>query len=84
MGATLPLLKRAIEKLVLGHVVDDETTETVVKSFAWELSRIEDSPFNGVGVLDTSEIGAYWAATGATGKYPLGAPSIRSYLKTSK
>ena len=84
LGARLQLLKRAIEKLVLGHLVDDETTDAVVRSFAWELTKIEDSPFKEVEVMETSEIGAYWAAAGATGKYPLGAPSIRSYLKILK
>jgi hypothetical protein len=84
LGTRLSLLKRATEKLVLGHLVDDEEPYSVVRSFAWELTKLEDSPFKGVDVLETTEIGAYWAATSATGQYPLGAPSIRSFLKVPK
>jgi HD superfamily phosphohydrolase len=84
LGARLPLLKRAIEKLGLGHLVDDESRDQVVRSFARELTQIEDSPWKGGEVLDTAEIGAKWSSDSATGKYPLGADSIRTYIKTLK
>jgi hypothetical protein len=84
LGARLPLLKRAVEKLGLDHLVDDESRDQVVRSFARELTQIEGSPWKGAELLDAAEIGAKWSPGTAMGKYPLGADSIRSYIKTSK
>lgn len=78
LGERLYLLQQAIEKLGLGHLVDEEDYEHVGWSIAKSLVQVDGSPWNGRKV-HTSVDAARDAGT-SPGSYPLGAPSVRSYI----
>jgi HD superfamily phosphohydrolase len=81
LGERLYLLKEAIVKLALGHLVDGESTTHAVRGFAKMLTQIDDSPWAGKQVSDQSLSAAYQDESTATGSYPMGAESIRSFIK---
>jgi len=78
LGERLYLLQQAIEKLGLGHLVDEEDNEHVGWSIAKSLVQVDGSPWSGKQVyasVDAARDGGV-----SPGSYPLGAPSIRSYI----
>jgi len=81
LGERLYVLQDAIIKLALGHILDDESKTHAVRGFARLLTQINESPWFGQKVSEESVIAAYQDASTATGNYPMGANSIRSYIK---
>jgi HD superfamily phosphohydrolase len=82
LGERLYVLKEAIVKLALGHIEDDESTMHAVRNFAKVLTQLDDSPWLGKQASDQSVAAAYQDETTATGSYPMGAESIRSFIKS--
>jgi hypothetical protein len=82
LGERLYVLQDAVIKLALGHIVDDESKAHAVRAFARLLTQINESPWFGKAVSDESVIAAYQDASTATGSYPMGANSIRSFIKS--
>jgi len=78
LGDGLYLLQQAIEKLVLGHLVDEEDYERVGLSIAKSLVQVEGCQWKGRQVY--SSIDAARDSAVSPGSYPLGAPSIRSFI----
>jgi hypothetical protein len=81
LGERLYVLKEAIVKLALGHMVDGESTTHAVRGFAKVLTQLDDSPWVGKQVSDHSVAAAYQDESTATGSYPMGAESIRSFIR---
>jgi HD superfamily phosphohydrolase len=77
---TLFLLRRAIEKLALGHFVDGEDSATVARSLAAALVHEAHSPWSGGTVCKPASAALNWPDT-ALGSYPLGGASIRAHIK---
>jgi hypothetical protein len=77
LGDRLYLLQHAIEKLVLGNLVDEEDYARVGLSLAKSLVQIDccwkDRPVY-------TSIDAARDSTASPGSYPLGGPSIRSFI----
>lgn len=80
LGERLYVLQQAIEKLALGNIADNETCNHAARSFATLLTLMEGSPWAGMRVADRSVVAAYQDASTATGSYPFGAASIKSYI----
>lgn len=80
LGTNIHLLRQAIDKLVLGNFTQGENYEGVLRQFAVLMTAQKGSPWYGKEVLEESVAAAYRDAGTATGRYPLGAPSIRSYI----
>ena len=80
LGERLYVLKDAIVKLALGHV-DGESRTHAVRAFATVLTQLDDSPWAGKQVSDQRVTAAYQDESTATGSYPMGAESIRSFIK---
>jgi HD superfamily phosphohydrolase len=81
LGERLHVLQSAIDKLALGHIVDDDSKMHAVRSFAQILTQTEGSRWSGKKVRDRSLMAAYQDSSTATGSYPLGANSIRSFIE---
>lgn len=71
----------AIEKLALRNLVDDEDNTSVAKSLAFQLTQTTGSPWHGDAVREVAVNGAYQDPSEASGRYPLGPESIRSYIQ---
>ncbi|MGA8153297.1 MAG: hypothetical protein WB952_20265 [Terriglobales bacterium] len=80
LAERVPLLQQAIEKLALGHVVDEETPGRVARSLAGVLIQIKDSPWAGAKLRDATSA-AYRDAAASLGSYPMGCDSIRAYIE---
>jgi HD superfamily phosphohydrolase len=80
MGESLKVLQEAIDKLALGNLKDEDDASNVSRSLALALVRMEGSHLFGQKVGE-SVSAAYKKANTATGSYPLGANSIKSYLE---
>lgn len=80
LGERLYVLRDAIVKLALGHIVDGESTTHAVRGLAKLLTQLENSPWRGKQVSDESLAAAYQDERTATGSYPMGAESIRSFI----
>jgi len=78
LGERLYLLQQAIEKLGLGHLVDEEDYQHVGWSIARSLVQVEDCPWHGRQAY--SSVDAARDSGASPGSYPLGAASIRSYI----
>lgn len=78
LGERLYLLQQAIEKLGLGHLVDEEDFQHVGWSIARSLVQIEGCPWHGRQAY--SSVDAARDSSASPGSYPSGAPSIRSYI----
>jgi HD superfamily phosphohydrolase len=78
LGERLYLLQQAIEKLGLGHLVDEEDYQHVGSSIARSLVQVEGCPWHGKQAY--SSVDAARDSGASPGSYPLGAPSIRSYI----
>jgi len=81
LGERVGILQRAIEKLALGCLADGETYHGVAKSLAREVTQLKGSPWYGAGVREKPLLAAYRGGGSASGSYPLGAPSIQSYIE---
>jgi HD superfamily phosphohydrolase len=79
LGDRLFLLEQAIEKLALGYLVDDESSERVALSLARLLTQTEGSPWLTFRVSSTPLSAKSDSATAPEG-YPTGAPSIRAFV----
>lgn len=79
LGERLFSLQQAIDKLVLGNIVDSETGERVAMSLAMWLTQADRSPWKGYNV-STAPVSAKSGDFTAPEKYPTGAPSIRAFL----
>lgn len=75
----LHALRQAIEKLALGNIHEEES-ESAVKALAYALTSIPSSPWCDREIRENSVVGAYQDETLGLGKYPFGAPSLRSFL----
>jgi HD superfamily phosphohydrolase len=80
LGERLHILQQAIDKLALGNLVDDDSPSHASRSIAALLTQIDGSPWHSYRVGE-SVSAAYQKVETATGSYPLGANSIRSYLE---
>lgn len=81
LGEGVYVLQDAINKLALGHIVDDESKTHAIRSLAKVLTQLDGSPWFGKKVLDHSLAAAYQDPSAATGDYPTGANSIRSFIE---
>ena len=81
LGERLDILRRAIEKLVLGHLVNGEEFRGVARFLAVELTKLPGSPWYGASVLEGPAEAAYQDPSAISGTYPLGAPAIRSFIR---
>lgn len=77
------LLKDAIHKLALGILqpYEEDSPEIIARNIAIGLTTIESSPWYGHKVREEPITAAYSGIEAATGMYPFGAPSIRSYIE---
>ena len=77
------LLKDAILKLALGVLqpYEEDSPEILARTIATRLTTIESSPWYGRKVRKEPITAAYSEVEAATGMYPFGAPSIRSYIE---
>lgn len=74
------LLHDAIFKLALGRLQRYEQSETIAQNIAKTLTNTQGSPWYGCAVSKEPVTAAYDSAKAATGMYPFGASSIRSYI----
>jgi HD superfamily phosphohydrolase len=79
LGQRLYLLQQAIDKLVLGNLVDDEEPNRVASSLAKLLVQTEGSPWRGQNVSE-APLAAKFGTSVAPERYPMGAVSIRAFL----
>jgi len=77
------LLQDAVTKLALDelHSYEKDSPETIARNIAISLTTIESSPWYGHKVREEPIMAAYAGMEAATGMYPFGAPSIRSYVE---
>lgn len=77
------LLKDTILKLTLGVLqpYEEDSPEIIARNIATGLTTIESSPWYGHKVREEPITAAYAGVEAATGMYPFGAPSIRSYIE---
>jgi hypothetical protein len=80
LGERVYILQDAINKLALGNIADDETTVHAVRTFAKALTQIDGSRWQGKKISEQSLAAAYRDQSAATGGYPMGANSIRSFI----
>jgi HD superfamily phosphohydrolase len=79
LGQRLYLLQQAIDKLVLGNLVDDEDPNRIAASLAKLLVQTEGSPWRGQNISDTP-LAAKFQTSIAPERYPMGAASIRAFI----
>lgn len=78
LGERLYLLQQAVEKLALGHLVDEEAFERVSWSIAKSIVQVEGSPWKGREVF--TSINAARDSGTAPQQYTLGAPAVKSFI----